>query len=188
MHRFCVRPQAWLAGLATLLLSGSPTLAANRAVTNSDGATLRVLGSDGAWLAQRLRPAPTARPAASTRVAETGDVHRRESTDPQTGRTVDAEGRTHGGPEAAQTLSASPSATVTRVTIDRMSVRPSFGYPVTYDGAGFELMSAADRYYLSDGTDWASGAGSFTESFGRGSPWKVSQSSVSAESLRALTD
>ncbi len=176
MHRSSASALTRLAWIVVVLLlaKDSGALAADRVVTNPDGATLRVGDSQGSWLAEQLHPTPP--PTASASPAQEGGESR-ESHDPETGRTVDSQGRIQGGLDAAQSLALAADS-VARVTIDRMSVRSLYGYPVTYDGTGLELFSAADRYFLSDDTSWASGAGSFTRSFGRPAAVEVDGSTI----------
>jgi len=84
-------------------------------------------------------------------------------------RSFDPDGRaTDSGPaspanaaSAADPASAAPlpSSSLTTPTIDSMTTNSAFGF--YQPGAGIEVVAGANTYFLSDGSSWQSGAGTF---------------------------
>ena len=103
-------------------------------------------------------------PAAPSSSAADPNLERVYSSDPSSGRSIDPEGNITGSSApafgAASPSSLTASAATERITIDRMS----FGvtYSDTYSPTtGFVIFGPAKIYYLSNGTNWGSGAGSY---------------------------
>jgi outer membrane protein assembly factor BamB len=87
-------------------------------------------------------------------------------TDEETGITVDEHGlirEPDGTPSSwsASAVAAGADALTARaVTIDSMTTGSSY-LETYYPGEVIEIFGSADRYYLSDGSSWSSGAGSY---------------------------
>jgi len=87
-----------------------------------------------------------------------------QHTDPERCVVIDERGQAHPlegcEPAAGGTPDAAPAAAATNPTIDVMTTRNSY---VSYSpGGSIYLFGSSDTYYLSDGTNWRSGAGGFT--------------------------
>ena len=158
----------------TLLVNPGPVQAARHAVevANQDGETIKVVDENGHPLAtHRPDGSPVypgqgalsviemaaSPPVASPRFVVT--VHENV----EAGILVDENGHVTstsphgiGEPDA----SADSAAVVDRVVIDRMET--SGGYITTYyPYGGITLIGSAETYFLSDGSSWESGAGSY---------------------------
>jgi len=167
MPRPTAVPAARIALAVALALACPVTArAAASEVTSPTGATLRIPGPEGKWLAERLPPV-----AADAAALAGSEVERRESTNPESGATIDADGEIVGGAPSARTLSALAAAE--RATIDVMNTRSTY-YETYQPAAGLPLFTSASTYELSDGSSWASGAGVFTRTSG----WRSSVTTV----------
>lgn len=162
------RPAALLFAITAILgLTAATREARALEVVAPSGAVNRALSSEGEIQGEyqpgaSALPAPP--PAAPGDAAADPNVERVYSNDPATGRSVDPEGNATGpavppsGAPAPSAPAASPAAA--RITIDRMS----FGvtYSDTYSPAtGLVIFGPAKTYYLSNGTSWGSGAGTY---------------------------
>ncbi len=157
-----------LAALSTLslvslvLMQGYPALAAPPLETEApSGEVNRVLAPSGEI--EREHP-PGSGPPAQPATAEPASVERITVTVPGTERRIDSEGNVSDPAPGAATASAPAPVAATsaaeRITIDRMS----FGvtYSDTYSpSTGLVLFGKAKTYFLSDGSDWRSGAGTY---------------------------
>jgi PQQ-like domain len=162
------RPAALLFAITVIVsLAASTREGLALEVVAPSGAVNRSLSDDGKIQAE-YPPGATEQRAAA--LAATGgeaadpNVERVYSHDPETGRSVDPEGNVTGSADfsagAAGASSLAASAAAERITIDRMS----FGvtYSDTYSPTtGLVIFGPAKTYYLSDGTSWGSGAGSY---------------------------
>ena len=84
-------------------------------------------------------------------------------TDPVTGVTIDSQGfGVPGGSTFTSGFSLAGSAAINtaRITIDRMTFGATY-YEQYYPNTGLVLFGPAKTYFLSDGSSWSSGAGSY---------------------------
>jgi len=87
-------------------------------------------------------------------------VERVTLRDPATGRNVDSEGTLDPPAKPVATPTASAQTAAERVTIDRMSFGVTY-YDTYNPTTGLVVFGPARVYYLSDGSSWNSGAGSY---------------------------
>ncbi|WP_193213785.1 PQQ-binding-like beta-propeller repeat protein [Luteolibacter marinus] len=137
-----------------------PSLAGDTLEVTSPAGEVHRTRSTGGQISTEFPPgAEPASRAPRTAAAEPG-VELREFVDPETGRRVDSEGNISGKAGAApEATPAVATRGVEKITIDRMTVGNT--YSSTYSPAsGFIILGTAKTYFLSDGSNWQSGAGS----------------------------
>ena len=153
-----------------LLFTGAAAQERQPEVRDPWGRVLEVLGPQGRSRDSARLPAPAAGAPAATRaeggptecVGTADDRLRVVRESRRSDRVVDACGRVAGdAAEAAQAGagSASRRRPGTLLTIDRMTTLVN--YASHEAGGSIVLMGRADTYHLSDGSQWASGAGSY---------------------------
>lgn len=146
-------------------LAGRATDEQARTVVDPTGATTRsIAGPDGP-----LDQAPAGEAGPPGTSAFVDERVRLMGTDPETGVTVDAEGVSisSGALESPEVAGAVVSQSASgRVTIDRMEFGSTY-YATYAPSSGLMIFGPAKRYWLSDGSSWTSGAGSYraTSSF-----------------------
>lgn len=166
-------PRVALPALAVLglLFTGAAAQQRPPEVKDPWGRVIEVLGPEGRSSDVTRLPAPPAEAPAAAGVGEgspadcagtAGDPLRVVRETRRSDRVVDACGRVAGG--AAETAQAGAGPAPRRqpgtlLTIDRMTTRVS--YSSHEAGGSIVLMGSAETYHLSDGSQWASGAGSY---------------------------
>jgi len=163
-----IRTAFFLLSISALLGSSTRAIAdPPLEVTRPSGEVNRVVSLSGG-IEEDLPPGsaqPAIQSVAGAIAADDPAIERVSHHDPATGRSVDSEGEisepaSSAGAAAGAAGAQVVSAVAERITIDRMT----FGvtYSDTYrTTTGLVVFGPAKNYYLSDGSSWRSGAGSY---------------------------